>query len=119
MADIRPSPSTPKLKFPDWQEPFEAALLEDDPQKLPRLVEEAEAAIFLRFQSLVNSPDGHVERNALNDEDRIWLELADIASRLAAARKQAAEDRRSAQTAHQQAHDLWCMAANLGRLARL
>lgn len=64
MADL---PCTPKL---EWQQKFEAALLEGDPQKLAELVEAAETAIFFRFQSLVNSPDGHVERDALSDAVR-------------------------------------------------
>jgi hypothetical protein len=67
MADYETSPSTAKL---DWQQKFEAALLEADPQQLPQLVEMAEAAVFLRLQSLANSPDGHVEQNALNDAMR-------------------------------------------------
>ena len=70
MADPRISPCTPKLKFSDWQQPLEAALAEDDPQKLPQLVEAAEAAMFLRLQSLVDSPDGHVERDVLTDAKR-------------------------------------------------
>ena len=61
--------STPGRKF-DWQQKFEAVLLEADEQKLPQLVADAEAAIFLRFQSLDNCPDGHVERNALRDAIR-------------------------------------------------
>ena len=70
MADTRPSPSIPKLRFPDWQEPFEAALREDDVQKLPQLVEEAEGAIFLRSQSLVSTSGSHAERDAIADAMR-------------------------------------------------
>lgn len=54
----------------DWQQQFETALLEDATEKLPELVAAAEAAIYLRLQSLVNSSDGHVERAALNDAMR-------------------------------------------------
>ena len=53
------------------------------------------------------------------ESHRTWLALADIASRLAAARKQAAEDRLSAQAAHQHAIDLRSIAASLVRSARL
>jgi hypothetical protein len=42
MADHQPSLSTPKL---DWQEKFEAVLLEDKPEKAPQLVADAEAHI--------------------------------------------------------------------------
>lgn len=68
MADHESSPSSPK---PDWQQKFEAAFLEGDQQKLPELVEAAEADIYLRLQSLVNSPDGQVERDTLDDAMRI------------------------------------------------
>jgi hypothetical protein len=67
MADHDTSPSTTQL---DWQQKFQAALLEGDSKKLPPLVEAAEAAIYLRLQSLVDSPDGHVERAALTDAVR-------------------------------------------------
>ena len=69
MAEHETSPSTPPKKL-DWQQKFEAALLEVDQQKLRELVEAAEAAIYLRLQSLVNSPDGRVERDALTDAMR-------------------------------------------------
>ena len=61
--------STSGRKF-DWQQKFEAVLLEADAQKLPQLVADAEAAIFLRFQSLDNSPDAQAERDALSDAIR-------------------------------------------------
>lgn len=67
MADHGTSPSTPKF---DWQPKFQAALLEVDREKLPLLVAAAEAAIYLRLQSLVDSPDGRVERNALTNAIR-------------------------------------------------
>ena len=61
------TPSTPNLRFPDWQLEYQAALLEVDPQKLPERVKAAEAAIFLRQQALVHSSDGHAERQAIED----------------------------------------------------
>ena len=69
MANQESSLSTPPEQ-PDWQQKFEAARLEVDRQKLPELMEAAEAAIYLRLQSLVNSPDGRVERDALTDAMR-------------------------------------------------
>ena len=65
MADD--TPSTPNLRFPEWQVAYQAALLEVDPQKLPERVKAAEAAIFLRQQALANSSDGHAERQAIED----------------------------------------------------
>jgi hypothetical protein len=65
MADD--TPSTPNLRFPEWQVAYQAALLEVDPQKLPERVKAAEAAIFLRQQALANSSDGHAERQAVED----------------------------------------------------
>ncbi|MGA8762615.1 MAG: hypothetical protein WB562_06970 [Candidatus Sulfotelmatobacter sp.] len=70
MADPDNSPSTQHLRFPDWQSEYESALLEVDPQKLPERVRAAEAAIFLRQQALVQSPDGHAEREAIEDAMR-------------------------------------------------
>jgi hypothetical protein len=57
---------TPQL---DWQQKFQAVLLGDS-QVLPQLVAAAEAAIYLRLQALVNSPDGHEERASLTDAIR-------------------------------------------------
>jgi hypothetical protein len=65
MADD--SPSTPNLRFPEWQVAYQAALLEVDPQKLSERIKAAEAAIFLRQQALANSSDGHAERQAIED----------------------------------------------------
>ena len=59
--------STSHIKYPHWQREFEAALLEDDPQKLRQLVDAAEAAIFLRSQAMVESPQGHPEQQAISD----------------------------------------------------
>ena len=70
MADQDTSSSSSKQRFPDWQNQFEAALLEADAKKLPQLVEAAEAAMFLRMQGLVNNPDGHAEREAIADAMR-------------------------------------------------
>jgi hypothetical protein len=55
------------IKYPHWQREFEAALLEGNPQKLRQLGDAAEAAIFLRSQALVESPQGHAEQQAISD----------------------------------------------------
>jgi hypothetical protein len=55
------------LKYPEWQKPYEDALLEVDREKLKEKLLKAEAAIFLRLQQLANSPDSHAERQAIDD----------------------------------------------------
>jgi hypothetical protein len=69
MADPNLSQNS-RRNFPDWQNEFQAALLEDDPKKLPQAVEAAEAAIFFRLQALTHSSSGHVERDAIADAMR-------------------------------------------------
>ena len=56
-----------ELKYPEWQRHYQAALLEFDPEKLIRLVALTEEAMFLRLRALSTSPDGHDERQALED----------------------------------------------------
>jgi hypothetical protein len=53
------------LRYPQWQRPYQAALLELDPQKLAQHVAEAEAAIFKRLQQLSQSQDGETERQVI------------------------------------------------------
>ena len=48
-------------KFPVWQNEFEAVILVVDVLQLPQLVEAAEAAIFLRHQSLSDGSDSYTE----------------------------------------------------------
>jgi hypothetical protein len=50
-----------------WQEYYQAALLELDPEKLPQRVEAAETTIFKRLQDLAYSSNGHAERQAIED----------------------------------------------------
>ena len=64
-----PSPS-PAIKYPHWQREFEAALLGGDPQSLRQRVDAAEAALFLRSQALVGSPQGLAEQQAISDAMR-------------------------------------------------
>jgi hypothetical protein len=56
-----------RKRFPDWQNEVEAVLLEGDSDKLPPLMEAAEAAMFVRLQALSHGSDGYLERNAIDD----------------------------------------------------
>ena len=56
-----------KLKYPEWQRPYEAALREFDAQKLAAQVREAEMAILSRLLELRTSLDGYEERVAIED----------------------------------------------------
>ena len=51
--------------MPQWQKAYEDAMVELSSSKLPERISEAEAAIFVRLQALVNSPDGEAERQAI------------------------------------------------------
>jgi hypothetical protein len=55
------------LKYPEWQKPYQTALLELDREKLKDKLLKAEAAIFLRLQQLANGPDSHPELQAIDD----------------------------------------------------
>jgi hypothetical protein len=70
MAPEGTNPNSDHVRFPRWQPEFEAALLETDLEQLPRRMEAAEAAIFLRLQELVNTSDSHPERQAISDAVR-------------------------------------------------
>jgi hypothetical protein len=50
-----------------WHEPYQAALLEFDPEKLKEKIAAAEAAIFQRFQELAGETDHSEERTSLQD----------------------------------------------------
>ena len=53
------------LRYPEWQRPYQAALLECDPKKLAMCIEEAETAIYERLQQLSESQDGQAERELI------------------------------------------------------
>jgi hypothetical protein len=57
----------PDAVYPAWQNEYETALLELDPEKLPQRVEAAEAAIFERLQAISQSTDHHTERQVIED----------------------------------------------------
>jgi hypothetical protein len=48
-----------------WKEPYLAALIEPDKEKLTKLVHATELAMFLRLQELAGSVDGHEERKEI------------------------------------------------------
>jgi hypothetical protein len=48
-----------------WKEPYLAALIEPDKEKLTKLVHATEIAMFLRVQELAGSVDGHEERKEI------------------------------------------------------
>ena len=55
-----------KRKLLDWQEKFNAAVLETDPKKVSQYLKAAEAAIFFRLQAMSASPDEQEERDAID-----------------------------------------------------
>ena len=59
--------SSPKILYPDWQQEYQAALLELDPQKLSKRIADAETAIFKRQQAISQSPNHVAERQAIED----------------------------------------------------
>jgi len=59
--------SSPKILYPDWQQEYQAALLELDPQKLSERIADAETAIFKRQQAISQSPNHVAERQAIED----------------------------------------------------
>jgi hypothetical protein len=61
--------SSTTLRYPEWQRPYQAALLEVDPKRPADRVAEAEAAIFGRLEQLSEisgSQDGKAEHHAIH-----------------------------------------------------
>lgn len=48
-----------------WKQPYLAALIEPDKEKLTKLVQATERAMFLRVQELADSVNGHQERKEI------------------------------------------------------
>jgi len=71
------------LKYPEWQRPIQAALLEFDPQKLQERIALAEAAISARLDRLSEVSDGEAERMAIEDGLRLLSFLKDRPWRIA------------------------------------
>jgi hypothetical protein len=59
-----PDSSSP-LRYPEWQRPYRAVLLEVDPKKLAERVAAAEAAIFNRLQALTQNQERDGEHQAI------------------------------------------------------
>ena len=55
------------MRYPEWQGPFQEALLEIDREKLQSKMMKAEEAIFQRMQQLAGSSDSEAERQAIED----------------------------------------------------
>jgi hypothetical protein len=53
------------LQFPRWEKPLREALSECDLRKLVEKVHETEAAMFIRWQELAATADGHLELAAM------------------------------------------------------
>ncbi len=55
------------LKYPTWQEPYRAAVIETNPKLLKLKIAGAEQAAILRLKQLQNRADHHHELIALTD----------------------------------------------------
>ena len=55
------------LKYPTWQEPYRAAVIETNPKLLKHKISGAQQAAILRLKQLENSSDHHAELRALTD----------------------------------------------------
>jgi len=55
------------LKYPIWQEPYRAAVIEGNPKLLKHKISTAQQAAILRLKQLENSADNHHELIALTD----------------------------------------------------
>jgi hypothetical protein len=70
------------LKYPIWQEPYRAAVIESNPRLLKQKIAGAEQAVILRLKQLESSADHHHELTALTDalsalkilSETIWAE---------------------------------------------
>ena len=54
------------LKYPTWQEPYRAAVIEGNPKLLKQKIAGAQQAAILRLKQLENSADHHHELTAFN-----------------------------------------------------
>ena len=55
------------LKYPSWQEPYRAAVVETNPKLRKQKIATAEQAATLRVQEVENRADHYEERVALTD----------------------------------------------------
>jgi hypothetical protein len=56
-----------ELKYPEWEKPYQAALVEADPEKLRQKIHVAEWKVFQRLQQVSSDSDHHDERRAIAD----------------------------------------------------
>ncbi len=55
------------LKYPIWQEPYRAAIIETNPGLFKQKIAGAEQVVILRLKQLENNADHHHELTALTD----------------------------------------------------
>ena len=60
------SPS-PHILYPQWQNEYQAAVVELDREKLSQRVEAAETSIYKRLQAISQSSDCRAEHQAIED----------------------------------------------------
>ena len=53
--------------YPQWQNEYQAALVELDREKLPERVAAAETSIYKRLQQMAQNSDHHTERQVIED----------------------------------------------------
>ena len=63
--------SDSELKYPSWQTPLREALLEVNPKKLAKKIQDVEAAISKRLQVIASDADHEDERRAIADATSI------------------------------------------------
>jgi hypothetical protein len=56
-----------RILYPEWQKPYQEALLEVDDDKLAELLSAAQAAICKRLQAISGDSNHHAERQAIED----------------------------------------------------
>jgi hypothetical protein len=59
--------SNPEIFYSQWQNEYEAALLESEPERLADRVQIAETAIYERLQQISQNSDHHTERQVIED----------------------------------------------------
>jgi hypothetical protein len=55
------------LKYPTWQEPYRAAVIETNPKLLKQKISTAQQAAILRLKQLENGAERHHELTAITD----------------------------------------------------
>jgi hypothetical protein len=58
---------SPELSYPEWQQEYQAALLELDTEKLRERIAAAETAIFNRLQAISQGLNHTAQRQAIED----------------------------------------------------